>query len=55
MQVYGLIGQTSEGECPSAVLRAIYLPQSDKSVRKLAYCPQGHVLFVKEIELPSKC
>ena len=28
-------------------LRAIYLPQSDQPVRKLAYCPQAHVLFVK--------
>jgi hypothetical protein len=48
MQVYGLVGQTSEGICPSAALRVIYLPQSDQSVRKLAYCPQGHVLFVRQ-------
>ena len=46
MQVYGLVGQTSEGIWPSAALRAIYLPQSDEPVRKLAYCPQAHVLFV---------
>ena len=26
---------------------AIYLPQSDQAVRKLAYFPQAHVLFVK--------
>ena len=38
MQVYGLVGQTSEG---------IYLSQSDQPVRKLAYCPKAHVLFVK--------
>jgi len=49
MQVYGLVGQTSEGIWPSAALRAIYLPQSDQPVRKLAYCPQAHVLFVKYI------
>ena len=47
MQVYGLVGQTSEGIWPSAALRVIYLPQSDQPVRKLAYCPQAHVLFVK--------
>jgi hypothetical protein len=47
MQVYRLVGQISEGICPSAALRAIYLPQSDQPVRKHAYCPQGHVLFVK--------
>jgi len=33
----------------SAALRAIYLPQSDQPVRKLAYCPQVRVLFVKYI------
>jgi len=33
--------------CASAVLRAIYLPQSDQPVRKIAYCSQVHVLFVK--------
>jgi len=47
MQVYGLVVETSEGIWPSAALRAIYLPQSDQPVRKLAYCPQAHVLFVK--------
>jgi hypothetical protein len=41
MQVYGLIGQTEEG-----ALRAVYFPRSDQPVRKLAFCPKGHVLFV---------
>jgi len=47
MQVYGLVGQTEEGIWPEAQLRAIFLPRSDQPVRKLAYCPQAHVLFVK--------
>jgi len=48
MQVYGLVGQTEEGICPA--LRAIYLPQSDQPVRKLAYCPRAHVLFVNYLQ-----
>ena len=46
MQVYGLVGQTEEGIWPEAQLRAIFLPRSDQPVRKLAYCPKDHVLFV---------
>jgi len=55
MQVYGLVGQTSEGIWPLAALRAIYLPQSDQPVRILAYCPQAHVLFVKCSALVDVC
>ena len=46
MQVYGLVGQTEEGIWPEAQLRAIFLPRYDQPVRKLAYCPKAHVLFV---------
>jgi len=49
MHFYGLVGQTLEGIWPSAALRAIYLPQSDQPVRKLAYCRQAHVLFVNYV------
>ena len=37
---------TEEGILPEAQLRAIFLPRSDQPVRKLAYCPRAHVLFV---------
>jgi hypothetical protein len=46
MQVYGLFGQTEEGLRPEAQMRDIYLPRSDQLVRKLAFCPKDHVLFV---------
>jgi hypothetical protein len=46
MQVNGLVGQTEEGIWPEEQLRAINLPRSDQPVRKLAFCPKGHVLFV---------
>ena len=50
MQVYRLVGQASE-----AALRAIYLSQSHQPVRKLAYCPQVHVLFVSYCTLHILC
>jgi hypothetical protein len=34
----------------SSALRVIY-SQSDQPVRKLAYCPQGHVLFVNQLKV----
>jgi hypothetical protein len=46
MQVYGLVGQTEVGILAEAQLRVIYLLRSDQPVRKLAFCPKGHVLFV---------
>ena len=44
----------AEGILPSSALQTIYLPRSAQPVRKLAYCSQAHVLFVKYSLLYSR-